>query len=93
MGKKGVYRLIIVGLVLLRCTLATLTIAVWIIVPITFLDIMMPSLLSEHLVLFLTMCALAGVVADIENSRLARRWWKSRHVEDTSLTPKERHND
>jgi hypothetical protein len=46
MGNKTIYRLIIIGLVLLRCAIAALTIAIWIIVPTIFLDIMFPCILG-----------------------------------------------
>ena len=92
MGNKTICRLIIIGLVLLRCTIAALTIAIWIIVPTIFLDIIFPSLLSEHLALSLTVCALAGVIADAENSRFVRRWWENRKTETNDLAQTKRHD-
>lgn len=93
MGNKTIGRLIIIGLVLLRCAIAALTIAIWIIVPTIFLDIMFPSLLSEHLTLSLTVCALAGVIADAENSRFVRRFWENRRTETNDLAQTKKHDD
>jgi hypothetical protein len=93
MGNKAIGRLIIIGLVLLRCAIAALTIATWIIVPTIFLDIIFPNLLSEHLTLSLTVCALAGVIADAENSRFVRRWWKNRKTRTSDLVQTKKHDD
>lgn len=93
MGNKTIGRLIIIGLVLLRCAIAALTIATWIIVPTIFLDIIFPNLLSEHLTLSLTVCALAGVIADAENSRFVRRWWKNRKTRTSDLVQTKKHDD
>lgn len=93
MGNKTIGRLIIIGLVLLRCAIAALTIAIWIIVPTVFLDIIFPNLLSEHLTFSLTVCALVGVIADAENSRFVRRWWKNRKTRASDLVQTKKHDD